>query len=565
MAERIHKTIGTVWFLHKLNAQIGRYLANNQKKLEICKNGGKEVCMAITGRLSPNQKWRLLFIPLLLLFMSISTYAQTLTPQQNKKSKWGYVNEAGKAVIKHKYDNARAFSDGLAAVNKGGYWGLINEAGKEVLKCKYNEVRYFSEEGVAIVRSRINVSNGVYANKFGVVDKTGSFIVPLEYDTIRDFSNGLAVVKGEIADDRSGYSHKKYIRWGIIDKAGALVQPLKYTEISEFSEGLLKAEEDNYGINRFHIIDKAGKIIATYKEISEFSEGLLKAEEYGRNRCHIIDKAGKIIAEYSIIGELSEGLARVRSGSSYKWGYIDKTGKVVIPVEYSRADDFSEGFAVVSSTDYPQYNWGVIDKTGTLILPVKHRREQSVGNSLSAFVQEEIQRKQEEEKKEAEINTLIEEVEVVLDNDYYSANCHPVDVLKNIEAQVDQTLDAIFNGDMKYYMDKNIDNVKYLQQLKTGLSNAIKAQQMTKKYGAATAKKIIAGKYEIGMTKAVVEEIMGVKKALYKISSTAQSEIWQFDINNPKLYYYSANDKLMLKSQLPTLVFRGGKLTDIYR
>ena len=125
-----------------------------------------------------------------------------------QKSKWGYVNEAGKAVIKHKYDNARAFSDGLAAVNKGGYWGLINEAGKEVLKCKYNEVRYFSEEGVAIVRSRINVSNGVYANKFGVVDKTGSFIVPLEYDTIRDFSNGLAVVKGEIADDRSGYSHK---------------------------------------------------------------------------------------------------------------------------------------------------------------------------------------------------------------------------------------------------------------------------------------------------------------------------------------------------------------------
>jgi len=529
-----------------------------------------------------------------LIALHIGANAQTLTPQQNKKSKWGYVNEAGKAVIKHKYDNARAFSDGLAAVNKGGYWGLINEAGKEVLKCKYNEVRYFSEEGVAIVRSRINVSNGVYANKFGVVDKTGSFIVPLEYDTIRDFSNGVAVVKGEITVKDYDYTFRKYERWGMIDKTGTIVIPLKYTEISEFSDDLLKAEKDNYGRNLCHIINKTGKLIATYteigefseglarvqnddkwgyidktgkvvipveyKEISEFSEGLLKADG------DIIDKAGKIIAKYSRVGELSEGLARVQSGSSYKWGYIDKTGKVVIPVEYSSADDFSEGFAVVSSsTYYPQYNWGVIDKTGTLILPVKYRREQSVGNSLSAFVQEEIQRKQEEENKEAEINTLIEEVEVVLDNDYYSANCHPVDVLKNIEAQVDQTLDAIINGDMKFYMDKNIDNVKYLQQLQTGLSNAIKAQQMTKKYGAATAKKIIAGKYEIGMTKAVVEEIMGVKKALYKISSTAQSEIWQFDINNPKLYYYSANDKLMLKSQLPTLVFRGGKLTDIYR
>lgn len=42
---------------NKLNAQIGRYLLNNQNKLEISKNGDKEKATAITGRQSSNQKW----------------------------------------------------------------------------------------------------------------------------------------------------------------------------------------------------------------------------------------------------------------------------------------------------------------------------------------------------------------------------------------------------------------------------------------------------------------------------------------------------------------------------
>lgn len=448
-----------------------------------------------------------------LIALYIGANAQTLTPQQNKKSKWGYVNEAGKAVIKHKYDNARAFSDGLAAVNKGGYWGLINEAGKEVLKCKYNEVRYFSEEGVAIVRSRINVSNGVYANKFGVVDKTGSFIVPLEYDTIRDFSNGLAVVKGEIADDRSGYSHKKYIRWGIIDKAGALVLSLRYTEISELSDDLLKAKKDNYWIiinktgkliarysiigefseglarvksgNKWGCIDKTGKEIipVEYKEISEFSDALLKAEEdnrYSYSRYHIIDKAGKIIAKYSWVGELSEGLARVKSGD--KWGYIDKTGKIVIPVEYDRAGDFSEGFARVAK-DNTGYSWGIIDKTGTSVLPFEYEENKIKSMPPSEFIQKEIQRK-------AEIEAFTEEIEAVLDNDYYSKESPSINVLGEVTEKLKTLID-----------DSSGKEKEQLEKLYKELFYAARTKMMTEEFGVATAKKIMAGKYEIGMSK----------------------------------------------------------------
>lgn len=519
-----------------------------------------------------------------LIALYIGANAQTLTPQQNKKSKWGYVNEAGKAVIKHKYDNARAFSDGLAAVNKGGYWGLINEAGKEVLKCKYNEVRYFSEEGVAIVRSRINVSNGVYANKFGVVDKTGSFIVPLEYDTIRDFSNGLAVVKGEIANDWSGYSHKKYIRWGIIDKAGALVQPLKYTEISEFSDDLLKAEEEvnSYSYSRYHIIDKAGKIIATYteigefseglakvksgnkwgcidktgkeiipveyKEISEFSDALLKAEEddsYSYSRYHIIDKAGKIIAKYSWVGELSEGLARVKSGD--KWGYIDKTGKVVIPVEYYSAKDFSEGFARVAK-DNTGYSWGIIDKTGTSVLPFEYDEKKITSMSPSEFIQKEIKRK-------AEIETFTEEIEAVLDNDYYSKESPSYKVLGEVMKKLKTLID-----------DSSGKENEQLEKLYKELCYAARTKLMTEKHGVATAKKIMAGKYEIGMSKDAslesIAEYVPLSRYMFfgdnrfiidakLISQTKTSELWEVtdrDRGYKKMFWTFHNGKLAIIS-----------------
>ncbi|MGI6479938.1 MAG: WG repeat-containing protein [Salinivirgaceae bacterium] len=446
-----------------------------------------------------------------LIALHIGANAQTLTPQQNKKSKWGYVNEAGKAVIKHKYDNARAFSDGLAAVNKGGYWGLINEAGKEVLKCKYNEVRYFSEEGVAIVRSRKYVSNGVYANKFGVVDKTGSFIVPLKYDEIRDFSNGLAVVKGEITVKHYDYTYRKYERWGMIDKTGTIVIPLEYTEISDFSDKLLKAKKDN-----------------TWS---------------------IIDKTGKVIANYPYIGKLSEGLAKVKSGN--KWGYIDKTGKVVIPVEYGDADDFSEGFARVKMAN--SWKWGIIDNTGTIILPFEYENEKINSMSPSAFVQKEIQRKQEEERqrkleeekkeqRKAEILTLFDEIEAVLDNDYYSANCHPVDVLEELIAQTEAIERELYKN---YYDDSDRWSMSTRStDLRSGLRGAINKQQLTKKYGAATAKKIIAGKFEIGMSKALCRAIA---YHVTIVGQTANTELWRVSTwkSTRDAYLHFTGDKLV--------------------
>ncbi len=84
-------------------------------------------------------------------------------------------------VIDCRYENAKNFSDGLAAVQSGGKWGYIDEDGSMVIAPAYDFAGDFSE-GVAVVGKRTDTCE--YADFFGMdeyayyydlylLDKTG--------------------------------------------------------------------------------------------------------------------------------------------------------------------------------------------------------------------------------------------------------------------------------------------------------------------------------------------------------------------------------------------------------
>lgn len=485
---------------NKLNAQIGRYLANNQKKLEICKNGGKEVCMAITGRLSPNQKWRLLFIPLLLLFMSISTYAQTLTPQQRPYgSSWGYVNENGKVVIEYKYYKARAFSEELAAVMKDNKWGFVDKTGKNVIKCKYSDVSNFSEE-LAAVRTK---------GKWGFVNKKGKVVIKCLYDEVGDFSEELAAVS---VNDK----------WGFIDKTGKEIIPLQYSSAMTFSKGFAKVKKGDY----WGLIDKSGAEIIPFK--------------------------------YQLIRDFSEGLAAVKRDN--KWGFVDTAGKEHIECKYDNVGEFSEGFAIVSKYTYGSEKCGVIDKTGKQVLPFGYSETEINSMPLSAFVEKEVQRIQEEERqrkleeeikaqKKAEILAFFEEVEPVLDNDYYSADSHSSEVLKELMDQLKTIKDEIsFVYKYNYDSDEYKEIRSRSSDLDDGLRKAYNIRVLTENYGVATAKKIMAGRFEIGMSKIVCKEVATVTGKLIKtLNQKTNTELWKAYgfFGGTTVYLHFIGDKLV--------------------
>jgi TonB family protein len=117
--------------------------------------------------------------------------------------------------------------------------------------------------------------------------------------------------------------------------------------------------------------------VATDVEL-DFPGGISEKESAVRDRqVHVvrhykygyIDKTGRMVIplQYSGADNFSEGLARVEIGG--KSGYIDKTGKMVIPPQYLMADNFSEGLAAAAVLGE---RFGYIDKTGKMVLPPQY-------------------------------------------------------------------------------------------------------------------------------------------------------------------------------------------------
>ena len=68
--------------------------------------------------------------------------------------KWGFVDTKGTVVCEPKFDNARSFSGGMAAIaDDRGLWGFVNRSYKVEVECEYNEAYYFNDSGVAMVKA----------------------------------------------------------------------------------------------------------------------------------------------------------------------------------------------------------------------------------------------------------------------------------------------------------------------------------------------------------------------------------------------------------------------------
>jgi hypothetical protein len=94
-------------------------------------------------------------------------------------------------------------------------WGLIDKSGNEILPVEYEYVMSFSEGLIEFIL------NG----KRGFIDKNGNEVVPPTYDATDGLFEGLAAV------NLNG-------KYGYIDKTGKEIVPLKYDGARFFSEGL---------------------------------------------------------------------------------------------------------------------------------------------------------------------------------------------------------------------------------------------------------------------------------------------------------------------------------------
>ncbi len=109
--------------------------------------------------------------------------------------KKGYMNKLGKIVIPTEYDEAYAFSNGMAKVAKNGRYGFVSADGRLVVNCIYDDAIDYSD-GIGIVKQN---------DKYGYINKQGKLIGQIDYDEAQPFSYGIAKVK---RDGKNGFVDK---------------------------------------------------------------------------------------------------------------------------------------------------------------------------------------------------------------------------------------------------------------------------------------------------------------------------------------------------------------------
>ncbi|MFC4306798.1 WG repeat-containing protein [Cohnella boryungensis] len=195
--------------------------------------------------------------------------------------------------------------------------------------------------------------------------------IEARFDEARPFHEGLAAVQAGK-------------QWGVIDKSGSFVLQPRYDWIEDFKDGYaLVGEIDAKGLNRIGLIDKAGQetIEPLYFHLDLLEDGIVRLSRDGKYGLRQADGKEIVPLKYDHIGDFNDGLARVTVKA--KHGYIDRAGKLVIPIQYESARDFKLGYAVVGKNG----KVGMIDKRGKVAIPLKYNNIGDYDESLFTFAQ----------------------------------------------------------------------------------------------------------------------------------------------------------------------------------
>lgn len=322
---------------------------------------------------------------------------QLLIPYR-QKGRWGFVNPQRQLVVACTYDDAGAFSEGLAPVRMNGKFGYVNQQGAVQIPCLYDEAREFSD-GLAVVRlpdgyryidsagqplsdhrfeEAGTFQDGLamvrQQGRWGFLNTAGQLPIPVQFESVWPFANGLARIRHQ-----NGYQ--------FIDRRGQVVIAGPFAYTLNFSDGLAAVEQDG----KFGFMDTKGQLMipATFDEVGIFSEGLASVRKNGR--VGFIDKRGQVVIplnyEPLLMGVLfpfSEGLAVIKKGG--KCGFVNTVGEAVVPPTFDEVGNFSEGLALVKK----QGRWGFINPDGQVVIPCTFDHAYSFRRGLARVRQQQL-------------------------------------------------------------------------------------------------------------------------------------------------------------------------------
>jgi hypothetical protein len=249
-----------------------------------------------------------------------------------KGIKYGYIDNKGRFIIEPKFDYARDFqSNGLAVIEINNKSGIINSTGKYEVEPIYDSISDFSE-GRAVVIDK---------GSFKVIDESGRVLTTKTYSFIGSYQNGRALFG--LDEAIGGY------RYGYLGLQGREVIPAKFWAANDFREGkaVVKLKD-----NQFALLDLNGRVLKTYN--------------------------------YAEVENLSEGLLAFKPSANDKFGYINEMGRIVIKPQFTSAEPFKEGRAVVNTSEDFITKYGLIDRSGNFLIKPIYNSINLLGESRAA-------------------------------------------------------------------------------------------------------------------------------------------------------------------------------------
>lgn len=163
-------------------------------------------------------------------FKRVYDFSNDIAPAQaiDEDFKWGLIDKTGKWIVKPQFDRLTPFSkDGLAVAMEGKVFGFIDITGRYKINPQF-EIAYGFNEGLAACKK---------GDFFGYIDKSGFFKINPQFLDAGTFSCGFAKVQLE---DK---------KWGLIDKSGKFVVQPKYSWISNvYGKVAIFKEDTLYGL-----------------------------------------------------------------------------------------------------------------------------------------------------------------------------------------------------------------------------------------------------------------------------------------------------------------------------
>ena len=289
----------------------------------------------------------------------------SLQPPPELGPKWGFIDHAGKFVIKPQFRRALSFSEGLAAADLSARWGYIDNTGKFVIDRQFEEVGDF-HNGYAGVK--------VFGSKWQLIGKDGGAVSPATFEQIGDCGQASKPLEPNTI---IYCSYRDGVKWGFMDNKGTTRVPPAFDRVDAFSEGMAAVSK----LGKWTYIDNTGKQICDFKfdKAEPFKDRV--AEAYFGSDFVIIDDNGTMSMSDPLNSNTFFHNGLGLSLKKGKYGFINKAGKTVVKRRFTYAEDYSEGTAVVGVASARR---GYIDPKGQFVIPPVFEDALSFSDKLAA-------------------------------------------------------------------------------------------------------------------------------------------------------------------------------------